>query len=93
MSAFRFDRRQVQRAFARAAASYEQNDALQRRVQSRLLERLDYYEHTPACVLDVGCGTGRGTAMLKRRWPRAQVIALDVALPMLRAARGRAGGM
>ena len=93
MSAFRFDRRQVQRAFARAAASYEQNDALQRRVQSRLLERLDYYEHTPACVLDVGCGTGRGTAMLKRRWPRAQVIALDVALPMLRAARRRAGWM
>jgi malonyl-CoA O-methyltransferase len=93
MSAFRFDRRQVQRAFGRAAKSYEDNDGLQRRVQSRLLERLDYYEGTPTCVLDLGCGTGRGAAILKRRWPRAQVIALDIALPMLRAARRHAGWM
>lgn len=93
MSAFRFDRRQVQRAFGRAAKSYEENDSLQRRVQSRLIERLDYYEGTPACVLDLGCGTGRGAAILKRRWSRAQVIALDIALPMLRAARRHAGWM
>lgn len=93
MSTFRFDRQQVQRAFGRAAASYEQHDGLQRRVQSRLLERLEYYEGNPGCVLDVGCGTGRGAAILKRRWPRAQVIALDIALPMLRAARRRAGWM
>lgn len=93
MSAFRFDRKQVRRAFERAAVSYEQNDALQRRVQSRLLERLDYYEGTPACVLDLGSGTGRGAAILKRRWPRAQVIALDMALPMLRVARRHAGWM
>lgn len=93
MSAFRFDRKQVQRAFGRAAKSYEENDSLQRRVQSRLIERLDYYEGTPACVLDLGCGTGRGAAILKRRWPRAQVIALDIALPMLRVARRHAGWM
>jgi len=93
MSAFRFDRKQVQRAFGRAATSYEENDSLQRRVQSRLIERLDYYEGAPACVLDLGCGTGRGAAILKRRWPRAQVIALDLAMPMLRAARRHAGWM
>jgi malonyl-CoA O-methyltransferase len=93
MSVYKFDRRQVQRAFGRAAESYEENDSLQRRVQSRLLERLDYYEGTPTCVLDLGCGTGRGAAILKRRWPRAQVIALDIALPMLRAARRHAGWM
>lgn len=93
MSAFRFDRRQVQRAFGRAARSYEENDGLQRRVQSRLIERLDYYEGTPECVLDLGCGTGRGAAILKRRWRGAQVIALDLALPMLRVARRHAGWM
>jgi malonyl-CoA O-methyltransferase len=93
MSAFRFDRRQVQRAFGRAAGSYEDNDGLQRRVQSRLIERLGYYEGAPERVLDLGCGTGRGAAILKRRWPRAQVIALDIALPMLRAARRHAGWM
>ncbi|SRR5579883_615161 len=93
MSAYHIDHRQVQRAFARAARSYEQNDALQRTVQSRLLERLDYYEDMPQCVLDVGCGTGRGAVILKRRWPHAQVIALDIALPMLRAAHRHGGWM
>ena len=90
---YRIDHRQVQRAFARAAASYEQNDALQRKVQSRLFERLDYYDDTPRCVLDVGCGTGRGAAILKRRWPDALVIALDIALPMLHRARRHGGWM
>ncbi len=91
MSTFQIDHRQVQRAFARAAAVYEQHDALQRNVQRRLLERLDYYEGMPDRVLDVGCGTGRGAALLKRRWRNAQVIALDLALPMLRCARRHAG--
>lgn len=91
MNTFQIDHRQVQRAFARAAEVYEQHDALQRNVQRRLLERLDYYEGIPDRVLDVGCGTGRGAALLKRRWRNAQVIALDLALPMLRRARRHAG--
>jgi malonyl-CoA O-methyltransferase len=85
------DLRQVRRAFARAASSYERHDALQREVEARLFDSLDYYEGTPARVLDVGCGTGRGTARLKKRWKRAEVIALDVSLPMLREARRHAG--
>ncbi|HEY3520081.1 MAG TPA: malonyl-ACP O-methyltransferase BioC [Rhodanobacteraceae bacterium] len=93
MTAYRIDHRQVRRAFGRAAASYEQNDALQRTVQSRLFERLDYYEGAPQLVLDMGCGTGRGAAILKRRWPHAQVIALDIALPMLQVARRHGGWM
>ncbi len=91
MSPFELDRRHVQQAFARAARGYERHDALQREVQTRLLERLDYWRGTPSVVLDVGCGTGRGAALLKRRWPRAQVIALDLVLPMLRVARRHAG--
>lgn len=87
MSDERLDLRQVRRAFARAARTYEQHDALQREVASRLLDSLDYYEGKPARVLDVGCGTARGTAVLKKRWRDAEVIALDVSLPMLRAAK------
>ncbi|HEX7325784.1 MAG TPA: methyltransferase domain-containing protein, partial [Rhodanobacteraceae bacterium] len=85
------DTRQIRHAFGRAASTYEQHDALARELEVRLLDSLDYYEGQPARVLDVGCGSGRGTAVLRKRWRHADVIALDFALPMLRAARHHAG--
>ncbi len=91
MTDARLDLRQVRRAFARSARGYEHHDALQREVEARLFESLDYYEGHPARVLDVGSGTARGTARLGKRWRGAEVIALDVSLPMLREARRNAG--
>jgi ubiquinone/menaquinone biosynthesis C-methylase UbiE len=41
----------------------------------------------PARVLDLGCGYGKTTFSLKRRWPDAQVIGLDPSVPCLRLAR------
>lgn len=82
-----FDRQQVRRNFGRAANTYEQHDTLQREVQSLLLDRLGFYLETPERVIDVGAGTGRGAALLRKQYPKAQVIAMDLALPMLRAAK------
>ena len=87
-----FDPRHVRRAFSRAASSYDAAAALQREVEKRLLESLDYLEdRQPQVVLDVGSGTGHATATMKKRWPKAQVIALDLAAPMLHQARKQAG--
>jgi malonyl-CoA O-methyltransferase len=81
------DSRHVRHAFGRAASTYEAHAVLQDEVQQRLLERLDTAAIAPRRVLDVGAGTGRGTAALRKRYPHAQTIALDIALPMLKAAR------
>lgn len=81
------DRARIRAAFSRAAAGYEQTAVLQRQVGDLLLERLGLVREAPARVLDVGAGSGRLTALLKKRWPQAQVIALDFALGMLREAR------
>ena len=87
MSDFQLDKSQVRRHFGRAAKSYEQHDVLQREVQTALLERLDFYTQTPQRVVDAGAGTGRGSALLKQRYAKAEVIAVDLALPMLRTAK------
>ncbi|QQP95013.1 malonyl-ACP O-methyltransferase BioC [Lysobacter enzymogenes] len=88
-----FDHRQVRRSFSRAAHGYDQAAALQREVGARLSETLDYLEdRVPEVVVDVGCGPGHLSAAMQKRWPRAQVIALDLALPMLREARDNFGG-
>ena len=83
-----FDSRHVRRAFSRAAAGYDAAAALQQEVRTRLLESLAYLDdNVPRLVLDVGSGTGHAAAAMRRRWPKAQVIALDLALPMLRQAK------
>lgn len=97
-----FDHRQVRRAFSRAASHYDDAAALQREIAARLLESLDYYDEraereaqggkprSPEVVLDVGCGPGHASVAMQQRWPRAQVFALDLALPMAREARANA---
>jgi malonyl-CoA O-methyltransferase len=85
------DARHVRHAFGRAAATYEAHAVLQAEVGVRLLERLDGSALDPARILDVGSGPGRGTAALRARFPNANVIALDIALPMLQRAASYAG--
>jgi malonyl-CoA O-methyltransferase len=87
MTAFQLDSSRIAHQFGRAAGTYEKHDVLQREVQSLLLDRLDFYLETPQRVVDIGAGTGRGSALLKQRYPKAEVIAIDLALPMLRAAK------
>lgn len=82
------DQIQIRRAFGRAAASYDAHAVLQTEVAARLRERIDdNAAFAPARVLDVGCGPGRGTVALRARYAQAEVIALDLALPMLRNAK------
>lgn len=81
----------IDRACARAAAHYDAHAVLQREVGARLLERLEYLRAPPARVLDLGGGSGRDAAELRRRYPRAEVLLLDRSLPMLRRARPRLG--
>jgi malonyl-CoA O-methyltransferase len=83
------DKRQVRRSFENAAATYDAAAVLQNEVCERVLERLDYLRHQPDTILDAGSGTGNALAGLAQRYPRARIIALDVALTMLARARQR----
>jgi malonyl-CoA O-methyltransferase len=80
-----FDNASLRRNFGRAATSYVQVAVLQRETERRLIEQLDFLEdRQPTRVLDLGCGPGRASGIMKKRWSKAQVIAIDAALPMLK---------
>jgi malonyl-CoA O-methyltransferase len=76
----------VRRSFDRASTSYDAAAVLQSEVRDLLLQRLDLTDLSPRLVVDAGAGTGHASRALKRRYPRAQVIALDAAFGMLHAA-------
>jgi malonyl-CoA O-methyltransferase len=83
---FQLDKAGVRAAFDRASSSYEAAAVLQSRVADELLSRLEPFDFSPKVILDLGAGTGRIAAELKRRYRGSMVIALDLAPGMLREA-------
>ena len=83
---FSLDASRVGASFDRAARDYDAAAFLQKEVGERLLERLELMAEIPARVLDVGCGTGRPTRLLQKRYPQAHIIGADLAPGMLRMA-------
>jgi malonyl-CoA O-methyltransferase len=87
--ALAMDKRQVRRSFEAAAAGYDAAAVLQDEICRRMLARLEYVKLDPGAILDAGSGTGNAIPGLAARYPRARILALDLALSMARRARGR----
>jgi malonyl-CoA O-methyltransferase len=79
------ERRTARRRFERAARSYAGASRLEAEVGARMLERLDYVKLAPRRILDAGSGPPGNP--LRKRYPRADCIALDFSHAMLRSAR------
>jgi malonyl-CoA O-methyltransferase len=86
------DKRQVRRSFEKAASTYDRAAVLQREVCTRALERLDLVKLDPGAIIDAGCGTGFAAQALRKRYPRATLVGLDIAPAMLHASRSRIPG-
>jgi malonyl-CoA O-methyltransferase len=87
--AYAVDASFARRAFSRASATYDAAAVLQGEVRDLLLERLELTTLEPRLILDAGAGTGLASRALKRRYPKARVLAVDSAERMLRAAAAR----
>ena len=83
------DKRQLRRSFDLAASTYDAAAVLQREICNRALERLDLVNLNPAAIIDAGCGTGFAAQALRKRYPRALLVGLDIAPAMLHASRSR----
>ncbi|MDH3287726.1 MAG: malonyl-ACP O-methyltransferase BioC [Betaproteobacteria bacterium] len=86
---FTVDKHQVRRSFERAAETYDAGSVLQNEICQRMLARLDYIKLEPDWVVDAGSGTGNAVPGLLTRFPRARVVAIDLALAMVRRAHLR----
>lgn len=66
------------------------SDFLRREIAERMHERLSLVKIVPKQVLDAGCGTGADLALLQKTYPAAQIVGLDGAEAMARAAKAPA---
>lgn len=87
---YRHTHRDVARHFSAAAEDYDTHAGVQMEAASHLLRLIPVC--TPERILDLGCGTGLMTVMLRGRWPGALVTAIDAAPGMVARAKERLPG-
>ncbi len=85
---FELDKARVRSSFATASDTYDGLAVLQRSVGTALLEQCPV-SAAEGTVLDLGCGTGFLTDSLLNLPGNREILALDIALPMLQKARGK----
>lgn len=80
---YSIDKSRVRDSFDRAADTYDAAAVLQKFVRTEMLSRLDLVAMQPTRILDAGCGTGHASAALMKKYPKAELVSLDLALGML----------
>lgn len=74
-----FDKREVERRFRRSMDSYEENAVVQKIIAGRLVTvTREYLGEKPDRVLELGCGTGILTGMIREVFPDARVQVNDL---------------
>lgn len=81
----------IRRNFARRAESYDRHADVQRLMAQGLVGRLEKELTRPRRILEVGCGTGCLTALLRQDHPGAELVALDLDPALIGQARRRLG--
>ena len=81
---YSLDKVRVRDSFDRAAETYDAAAVLQKFVRTEMLSRLDLVAMQPTRILDAGCGTGHASAALMKKYPKTELVSLDLALGMLK---------
>lgn len=66
---------------------YIEASVLARIAEQELISRLDLVALKPNTILDIGCGPGLGTAMLRERYKDAEIVGVDHSEAMLAYAK------
>ncbi|MBP6917899.1 MAG: malonyl-ACP O-methyltransferase BioC [Legionellaceae bacterium] len=80
---------EIGQSFNAHAGEYEAEAQVQLEIGQRLFERLDYLKMSPRTILDIGCGPGTFLTQLAKRYPKAEIVALDIAHSMLSIAKAK----
>lgn len=79
----------IQKKFSRAADSYDSFAKVQTEVAQKLAAKITLSKDTAriSTILEIGCGTGNFTSMLRENFPAAKIVALDFSPEMIAKAR------
>lgn len=79
---YQLDKHQVAQSFGRAAATYDSAAQIQKWSGEQLIDGLNRCK-SPQSIVDLGCGTGWHSCLLKKQFSGAQVTGVDFSSEML----------
>lgn len=79
----------IRRRFDRVSGTFDEADFVHSATREGLLARLDPLLVEADTIVDLGSATGAAHKQLHKRFPKARLVAVDIALDMVRQARRR----
>jgi len=80
------DKEKIKKHFSKSAPNYDRFSRMQRRLGLDILQKLKEIV-PPRTILDLGSGTGFLAYKLAKKYPKAKVVALDIAPGMIKFAK------
>lgn len=80
----------IKNNFSRCAGYYDSYSNIQNLCASELIDKINMREFET--ILEIGCGTGNYTSLLREKFPRARITALDISREMINIARLKLNG-
>jgi malonyl-CoA O-methyltransferase len=74
-------KQRIKNSFSKAAPTYDQYASVQKEVAVRLIDSIQ--AHLFQNILEIGCGTGNYTELLQKRFPSADITAIDFSSEMI----------
>jgi len=84
------DKEVVRRNFSKSARHYDRYSYIQDLCASRLISKIEGDGFGK--ILDIGCGTGNYTRLLRERYPQASIKAVEISRQMVDVAREKLSG-
>lgn len=81
------DKEIIKKNFSKFARYYDTYATVQNRAALKLIEKLK--SGSAGKVLDIGCGTGNYTRLLREKFPDARIKALDISKEMISVAKNK----
>jgi len=80
----------IEENFSKHAWDYDQHSRIQNLCASILIKEVN--SDSFSSILDIGCGTGNYTKLLREKFPKAEIKAVDISSEMIEVAKGKLGG-
>ncbi len=83
----------IAQSFDRGVANYDEHAVIQKQTAHKLTALIPKTEPEPKSILEIGCGTGYLTKILKEKYPNSKITSIDLSKKMIAYCQSKIKGV